>query len=68
MAGEENIISAVIHVDSISTPHCIAILAPLTKRGTYRRKTIGDKEMRRDAREIFEAMQESGASRQPLHV
>ncbi len=49
MYGEENIISAVIHVDE-TTPHLCDFIT-LTKRGNLSAKdVIGDKKMRKDAR------------------
>ncbi len=52
MYGEENIISAVIYVDDNAHSHCD--LAPLAKRGNYRRKNVDrrQKEDAQDAREI----------------
>ncbi len=48
MYGEENIISAVIHVDRDA--HLIVILCRLTKRGNLSAKdVIGDKENAQDA-------------------
>ncbi len=57
MYGEENIISAVIHVDE-TTPH-LHCDAAVDRWGIYRRKTDRrQKENAQDARENFEAMQE----------
>ena len=59
MYGEENIISAVIHVDE-TTPHLHCDFVPLTKRGNLSAKdVIGDKKkMRRTQEKFLEAMQE----------
>ena len=59
MYGEENIISAVIHVDE-TTPHLHCDFVPLTKRGNLSAKdVIGDKKkMRRTQEKFREAMQE----------
>ncbi len=62
MYGEENIISAVIHVDAATTPHlCIVIFVLLTKGESIGEDVIGDKKKNaQDARGslLFEAMQE----------
>ena len=57
--GEDNIISAVIHVDE-TTPHLHCDFVPLTKRGNLSAKdVIGDKKkMRRTQEKFLEAMQE----------
>lgn len=59
MYGEDNIISAVIHVDE-TTPHLHCDFVPLTKRGNLSAKdVIGDKKkMRRTQEKFLEAMQE----------
>lgn len=59
MYGEENIISAVIHVDE-TTPHLHCDFVPLTKRGNLSAKdVIGDKKkMRRTQEKFLGAMQE----------
>lgn len=59
MYGEDNIISAVIHVDE-TTPHLHCDFVPLTERGNLSAKdVIGDKKkMRRTQEKFLEAMQE----------
>ena len=53
MYGEENIISAVIHVDE-TTPHLHCDFVPLTKRGNLSAKdVIGDKKKMRRTQEKF---------------
>jgi plasmid recombination enzyme len=59
MYGEENIISAVIHVDE-TTPHLHCDFVPLTKRGNLSAKDVigNKKKMRRTQEKFLEAMQE----------
>ncbi len=64
MYGEENIISAVIHVDLAQRSICIVISSRWTAGEFDRRKTIGDKRKCAGTQEKFlKLMQRKGASR-----
>ncbi len=68
MYGEEDIISAVIHVDE-TTPSA-TILLPLTKRESYRRKDVirRQKENAQDARNFLKQCKKRVPRELNLHV
>ncbi len=67
MYGEENIISAVIHVDE-TTPHLHCDLHVDRRGNLYRRKTIGDKKKMRRTQEKSLKQCKSGRLALNLHV